>query len=341
MQSSDVRVIGSQRHRLLTTIVGLSSISSFLNFYGLESLFDPFRPFSTIIAFIMPPMEGDFLVNENPMLQKYYASFESRIGYRLFLGGTRHFGYYPKSTSSPFPIDRALRAMEAELFHALKCPRGSKILDAGCGVGHVALYMARVGEYRMECIDVVAHHVAKAKRNIEGAGMQAKVAARIGDYHHLENFQTASFDGIYTMETLVHSTDPLKVLKEFLRLLKPGGHIALHEYDHEDLDKSPKELTNTMEKVTKLAAMPAHASFDRNVLKQLLEEAGFENVQLRDISEHIVPMLWLFYVFAIIPYILLKFLGLEHRFVNITAGANMYQGRHLWRYTQVTGRKSI
>lgn len=34
------------------------------------------------------------LINHNPSLQSYYTSLESRIGYRLFLGGTRHFGYY-------------------------------------------------------------------------------------------------------------------------------------------------------------------------------------------------------------------------------------------------------
>lgn len=34
------------------------------------------------------------LINDNPELQSYYQSLESRIGYRLVLGGTRHFGYW-------------------------------------------------------------------------------------------------------------------------------------------------------------------------------------------------------------------------------------------------------
>lgn len=33
-------------------------------------------------------------INDNPELQSYYQSLESRIGYRLVLGGTRHFGYW-------------------------------------------------------------------------------------------------------------------------------------------------------------------------------------------------------------------------------------------------------
>ena len=278
-------------------------------------------------------------INPNPVLQKYYASLESRIGYRLFLGGTRHFGYYPSSTSSPLPIDQALRAMEAKLYEALDCPKGSTLLDAGCGVGRVALYMAERGKYKIECIDVVERHVARAKKNIAKEGMQESVSAQLGDYHHLEDFPSSSFDGIYTMETLVHSTDPLKVLQEFLRLLKPGGHVALHEYDHRDLDKAPQKLADAMKKVNKYAAMPANASFDQDVLKHLLDEAGFEDVQLKDLSEHIVPLIWLFYIIAIVPYMLLKFVGLEHHFVNTVAGAEMYKGRSLWRYIQVTGTK--
>ena len=48
-----------------------------------------------------------------------YESFESRIGYRLVLGATRHFRYYEKGTYWPFPVGRALRAME-KLFCALR-----------------------------------------------------------------------------------------------------------------------------------------------------------------------------------------------------------------------------
>lgn len=41
-----------------------------------------------------PGSEARPLINENPELQSYYQSLESRVGYRLVLGGTRHFGYW-------------------------------------------------------------------------------------------------------------------------------------------------------------------------------------------------------------------------------------------------------
>lgn len=82
-------------------------------------------------------------INNNPALQSYYHSFESRIGYKLFLGDTRHFGYYVPGTYWPFPIDGALRAMEDHLFRSLKLKTGAEVLDAGCGVGHVAIRFAQ------------------------------------------------------------------------------------------------------------------------------------------------------------------------------------------------------
>ena len=276
---------------------------------------------------------------QNRTVQQYYDLLESRIGYRLFLADTRHYGYWDDADAWPWPIDARLRAMEAKLFAALQCPEGSRVLDAGCGVGHVALYMAKAGKYLVECIDLIERHIEKAKVNISNAGMDASISARVGDYHHLEGYDDSSFDGIYTMETLVHSPNPLKVLREFLRLLKPGGRLVLHEYDHWPLEKCPKGLADVMRKINRYASLPANAMFDSDVLPELLQEAGFKDVQLKDMSENIVPMLWLFYVIALIPYFFIQLLGLEYRFVNTMAAVQQYRGRKFWRYTQVTGRK--
>lgn len=47
-----------------------------------------------------PGGEARPLINDNPELQSYYQSLESRVGYRLVLGGTRHFGYWYVHTSN-------------------------------------------------------------------------------------------------------------------------------------------------------------------------------------------------------------------------------------------------
>ena len=109
-------------------------------------------------------LDGGKRINHNPTLQKYYHSFESRVCYKIFLGDTRHFGYYALGIYWPFPINRALRAMEDHLFHSLGLEPGAEVLDAGCGVGHVAIRFAQQG-LRVQGIDVVDHHIQKAQRS--------------------------------------------------------------------------------------------------------------------------------------------------------------------------------
>lgn len=51
------------------------------------------------------------------------------MGYtRFVLGGTRHFGYYEHGTWWPFPLSRALLAMEDKLAASLGLAPGGSIL---------------------------------------------------------------------------------------------------------------------------------------------------------------------------------------------------------------------
>ncbi|KAL1979409.1 hypothetical protein VTN96DRAFT_6052 [Rasamsonia emersonii] len=290
----------------------------------------------------MAESDQEPLINDNPSLQSYYCSLESRIGYRLFLGGTRHFGYYETDTWWPFPIGKALRAMEDHLSQSLALEAGAEVLDAGCGVGHVAIHLARKG-LRIQAIDVVDHHLVKARRNVKAAGLDNAVTVRKGDYHHLEHFPSECVDGVYTMETFVHATDPAAALGEFFRVLKPGGSIALYEYDHRQreaaLQAASEKLVTTLESINKYAAMPANTLFDQGVLPAMMEEAGFTDVKVTDLSVHVRPMLRLFFICAYLPYIFIKFFGLERWFINTVAGVEAYRGSHIWRYVAVTAKK--
>ena len=155
-------------------------------------------------------------------LQSYYASLESRIGYRIFLNGTRHFGFYTPDTNWSFPINSSLRWMEEYLFNSLALEPGAFVFDAGCGAGWVATYLARK-RLRVCGIDIVDRHLKWARENVKKAKLEHVVDIRKVDYHYLESFASETFDGVYTMETFVHATDPAHVLREFFRVLKPGG----------------------------------------------------------------------------------------------------------------------
>ncbi|KAI1162738.1 S-adenosyl-L-methionine-dependent methyltransferase [Nemania serpens] len=304
-------------------------------------------------------------IDPNPRLQSYYASLESVLGYDVLLGGTRHFGYYDDAaTYNPFPLGRALRRMEEELFRALRIGRGDRVLDAGCGYGHVARYMVRKG-VNVTGIDVVERHVRKARETAakeaaekkgegKGGSEVGSLEVRHMDYHHLDGLADESFDAVYTMETFVHATDPERVLRGFFRVLKPGGRIAMHEYDHmleeveaegkgngkRDGKKTPgTDLQRSMRQVNEWSAMPTNAISSPGAFQRMLEGAGFVDVEVRDLSPHIRPMTRLFYALAIVPFYVISLLRLERYFINTVAGVGAYRGYGFWRYVQVKARK--
>jgi sterol 24-C-methyltransferase len=286
----------------------------------------------------MSASDREPLINKNQALQAYYATLESRAGYWLVLGGTRHFGYYDADTYWPFPINRSLRAMEDKIFESLNLENGAEVLDAGCGVGHVAIHMAKRG-LRVQGIDVVDNHIAQAQRNVKANGLQDVITVRKGDYHHLDAFADQSLDGVYTSETFVHATDPEAAMAEFYRVLRPGGSITLHEYDHPDMDKQPADIKESLTTINKYAAMPANDRFQTGVLEKIMEGAGFQDVKVTDMSMNIRPMIRLFFLLAYIPYLIIRFFGLQMWFVNTVAGVESYRGRNSWRYIQASARK--
>jgi ubiquinone/menaquinone biosynthesis C-methylase UbiE len=227
--------------------------------------------------------------------------------------------------------------MEDHLYHSLGLESGAQVLDAGCGIGHVAIHLAKKG-LRVHCVDLVDRHVKRAKSNVAGAGLCHVITVRKGNFQDLNDFSSDTLDGVYTMETLVHATDPAQALGEFFRVLKPGGSLALYEYDN-DLKTQPQSVHDAAAKINKYSAMPANTMFSEGTLVALLEGAGFEDITVKDLSVHIWPMLRLFFVFAYIPYLLITLLGLAPWFVSTFSAVHAYRGRHYWRYVAVTARK--
>lgn len=234
--------------------------------------------------------------------------------------------------------------MEDHLFDSLDLQPAAEVLDAGCGVGHVAVHMARKG-LRIHGIDVVSNHVKWARQGIRANGLEKEVTVRLMDYHHLDGVPNASFNGVYTVETLVHATDPERALGEFFRVLKPGGSIALYEYDHSDIgtvpEDVPKHLVESMEQVNSRASMPANKMFSPGALQGMLERQGFRDVVVEDLSDNVRPMARLFFLVAYIPYLVICLLGLQAWFVNTQAGVEGYRvfRKRLWRYVAVTAKK--
>jgi sterol 24-C-methyltransferase len=270
---------------------------------------------------------------------RYYNRPESRIGYDLFLGGTKHFGLYGPGDSA-WKWQAALRRMEDKLAKELALPAGSYVLDAGCGDGDVAIRLAAKYGIKITGLDILDFNIQEATRRAKRAELEKSVSFRRMSYADL-GFPGETFDGVYTMEALVHAADAEIVLREFHRVLKPRrGHLAMFEYSRAPDHDMPARAAEVFREVNEAAAMPSYQRFEHGVLEQLLENAGFTSVTVEDITAGMLPMLRCFALIAKIPYEVAQALKRPDIVINVMSAVEFWRYRRYIRYNVYTARKS-
>lgn len=73
----------------------------------------------------------------------------------------------------------------------------------------------------------------------------------------------------------------------------------------------------------------------------ILEEAWFEDIAVEDLSENILPMVRMFYILALILYMIITLFGLKAYFVSTVVGYESYAHRRPVRYIVVTAKKLL
>jgi len=267
----------------------------------------------------------------------YYRRLESRLGYTLLLGGTKHFGWYPPG-SERLPMRAALTLMEDRLGRALDLPRAALVLDAGCGRGAVALRMATTFGLRVEGVDILPGDIRRARRKAARRGTPDRTRFQVMDYRRLR-FPDGHFDGAYTMETLVHAADSAAVLGELRRVLKPGGRLVLFEYS-----LAPRRLLTARQRqafdaIIEGSAMHSLPTFVHGCFPGLLQAVGFEQVAVQDVTERMLPMLRRLARRFWLPYQLSRALRLQRQVVNAMSAVESWRHRAVWRYNIVTAAK--
>jgi SAM-dependent methyltransferase len=120
------------------------------------------------------------------------------------------------------PLDRALLDVFAEL------TAGGTVVDAGCGPGHVAAYLAARGAEVLG-VDLSPGMCAVAGRDSVLPVLAADMTAL--------PFQDAALAGVVSLYAVIHlgGDARLAAYREFARVLRPGGHalIAFHTSDAE------------------------------------------------------------------------------------------------------------
>lgn len=112
----------------------------------------------------------------------------------------------------------------------LRLPPGSRGLDVGCGVGLHTPLLARAAAPNSFVIglDRSSDFLALAEERAEKLGSSGQVCFQQGDMICLP-FDDETFDWVWSVDTLHPGmfSDPRQPIHEIIRVLKPGGRIAL------------------------------------------------------------------------------------------------------------------
>lgn len=120
----------------------------------------------------------------------------------------------------------------AELLHSgTYYPPGSRVLEAGCGVGAQSVILARNSpEARFTSVDISPVSVEQARLSVQEAGY-SNVVFETADILNLP-FEPEHFDHVFVCFVLEHLADPMAALQSLKLTLKPGGIITVIEGDH-------------------------------------------------------------------------------------------------------------
>ena len=110
-------------------------------------------------------------------------------------------------------------------------PAGSRVLEAGCGVGAQTLTLSRNNpEASIISMDISRASVLQARGKVEEAGIE-NIDFLQADIFRLP-FDPQSFDHLFLCFVLEHLPRPMEALIALKDFIRPGGTITVIEGDH-------------------------------------------------------------------------------------------------------------
>lgn len=244
-----------------------------------------------------------------------------------------HFGYTDENTRSHTD---ALKNMNRVLADRVQVKAGDRILDAGCGVGGSALWLAKERRAEVVGITLAARQVQKARSYAARRNLTHRVHFEVADFTATP-FPDASFDVVWAVESLCHAADKAAFYQEAARVLRPGGRVVVADFVRSGRPLDPTGERLLHEWLTGWAVPDIDTPSEHT---EHLAAAGFVDARLDDVTAHTRPSLRRLYRMAYWTYPLalygyVKGVRSTVQHGNVIASIRQYQAlRHgAWFYS--------
>ncbi len=163
----------------------------------------------------------------------------------------------------------------------LQLKRGQKVLDIATGTGAVLVAAAQmVGpQGRVQAIDLAGNMLDRAEHNLRMNGLSN------ADFHVMDatklDFKSAYFDAITCSFGLFFLPDMRAALKEWYRVLKPGGRLIFTSFTANAFQPQAKIFIEDIEATGLSIDDPGWQRLNNeDACRTILQQAGFDNIQL-------------------------------------------------------------
>jgi cyclopropane fatty-acyl-phospholipid synthase-like methyltransferase len=163
---------------------------------------------------------------------------------------------------------------------------GQIILDAGCGIGGPAIWIAKKCAVEIKAVTISPIQADQARKAVADQNLSSGIQVLCADYHELSTrFESNYFDRALFLESLGHSGDPGKAISETFTVLKPGGSIYIKDFYYKEPNDTfwADRIKRTIDNINRL--------YQYNTLNlthtiSALRAAGFEIDFIRRFAFH-------------------------------------------------------
>lgn len=163
--------------------------------------------------------------------------------------------------------------------------RPGLVLDLGTGPGDIPILLCqRTTEVEVVAVDLAQSMLDLAGTKVDAAGLDERIDLRRMDVKALD-LPDNSFDAVFSNTILHHLPDPIAMLQEAARVLRPGGLVLIRDLfrpeDQDELDRLVAEHAGDSDAAQrKLFAESLHAALTPEEFAELATQAGFAGSEI-------------------------------------------------------------
>jgi microcystin synthetase protein McyJ len=193
-----------------------------------------------------------------------------------------NLGYWEKARTYP----EACADMARLLADAAQMGPSDRVLDVGFGFGEQdRLWIAENRAASIVGYNVTKLHVDVGRQRAEASGMADRIDLQLGSATELP-LDAESVDKVVALECAFHFDTREKFFDEAMRVLKPGGRLACADCIPY-LGEHPAGIVQWLG--WRRWGIPIANIYDSAVYAEKLAEAGFEDIEVRSIRQHVFP----------------------------------------------------